>query len=349
MQINKINNLVYPEVYLSKTIQNVMASMPNISLKEPVKPCPPSHPLKPEKENDTSSFGCCSLFVIIGFVILISNWDKMKGEAFTIIPLLFLLGLVSIPLFFSLLTNGDGYEEKLAKYYEELRQLPQKEKEYESLLRNYEQAKQQYQQMYDELTSPPRLSEFRSKIIREEIKDLQPYLMNIEETDMVKKGASEKYFEGLLEHCFCDDWNYEIITDQKIPVGDTFYFPDIVLKSSNGLYIDIEIDEPYDASSGEPIHYITNGLSIDYKRNMYFQEHGWVVVRFAEKQICENPKACVEFLLQVETSILNMSFDNFCVPDDFLCPKWDEKQSHLWAYRRYRDSYFPTRKDFSID
>ena len=36
-----------------------------------------------------------------------------------------------------------------------------------------------------------------------------------------------------------------------------------------------------------------------------------------------------------------MSFEDLCASDDFVCPKWNEKLSHMWAYRKYRDSYVP--------
>lgn len=252
-----------------------------------------------------------------------------------------ILGIICIPLFFGLLINGDGYEEELSKYNEELQKFPQRQQEYKFLLEKYEKDQLQYKSLCDRIMSPAKLSEFRGGIIRKKLELLQPYFMDVEDTDVVKRGASESYFVEVLQHCFWEDLDSEVITDKKVPVGDTFYYPDIVFKTPNGIYIDIEIDEPYNGATGEPIHYTTNGLSIDYKRNKFFQEHGWVVVRFAEKQIFDNPRACVEFLLQLENCILEMSFDDLCISDDFVCPKWNEKLSHMWAYRKFRDSYVP--------
>lgn len=74
-----IGNPVYPEVYLSNTIKDVMMLVPQIPIQEPVKPIPPSPPIKPEKHNDTSYFGCMSVFVVVAFFFMISNCDKMKG------------------------------------------------------------------------------------------------------------------------------------------------------------------------------------------------------------------------------------------------------------------------------
>lgn len=336
-----IGNPVYPEVYLSNTIKDVMMLVPQIPIQEPVKPIPPSPPIKPEKHNDTSDFGCISVFVVVAFFFMISNWDKMEGEAFMAIPILLIIGIICIPLFFGLLINGDGYEEELSKYNEELQKFPQRQQEYKFLLEKYEKDQLQYKSLYDRIMSPAKLSEFRGGIIRKKLELLKPYFMDVEDTDVVKRGASESYFVEVLQHCFWEFLDSEVITDKKVPVGDTFYYPDIVFKTPNGIYIDIEIDEPYNGATGEPIHYTTNGLSIDYKRNKFFQEHGWVVVRFAEKQIFDNPRACVEFLLQLENCILEMSFDDLCISDDFVCPKWNEKLSHMWAYRKFRDSYVP--------
>ena len=149
-----IGNLVYPEVYLSNSIKDVMMLVPQIPIQEPVKPTPPSPPLKPEKRNDTSFFGCMSVIVVVTLILMISNWDKMKGEAFTAIPLLLIVGIICIPLFFSLLNNGDGYEEELSKYNEELRKFPQKQQEYKFLLEKYEQDQLQYKSLYDRIMSP---------------------------------------------------------------------------------------------------------------------------------------------------------------------------------------------------
>lgn len=62
------------------------------------------------------------------------------------------------------------------------------------------------------------------------------------------------------------------------------------------LYIDIEIDEPYDIVSHNPIHYKGNG---DNLRDRYFIRNGWCVLRFAEQQIVDNIEGTINYVKRV--------------------------------------------------
>ena len=66
------------------------------------------------------------------------------------------------------------------------------------------------------------------------------------------------------------------------------------------VHIDIEIDEPYSVNN-EPIHYIE--CDNDQKRNKYFIDHGWIVIRFSERQITLYPKGCLKIVEDVLSSI----------------------------------------------
>ncbi len=59
--------------------------------------------------------------------------------------------------------------------------------------------------------------------------------------------------------------------------------------------VDIEIDEPYIAESMVPIHYIACGD--DYRDNV-LNRHGWIVIRFTERQIKEQALSCAAYLVQ---------------------------------------------------
>ena len=91
----------------------------------------------------------------------------------------------------------------------------------------------------------------------------------------------------------------KVLENVKFPIlnRNYSYRPDFCLywKKKN-LYIDIEIDEPYDIVSRKPIHYQNNG---DNLRDRYFIRNGWCVIRFAEQQVKENIKGVINYVRRV--------------------------------------------------
>ena len=62
------------------------------------------------------------------------------------------------------------------------------------------------------------------------------------------------------------------------------------------IRIDVEIDEPYEATTRKPIHYLSCG---DMFRDHLLNRHGWTVVRLASQQIQQEPKVCAEWLVEL--------------------------------------------------
>lgn len=109
----------------------------------------------------------------------------------------------------------------------------------------------------------------------------------------------------------CEEHLCKMIRDLKLPdfyddvslfVGNypKPYEPDIAyIDVQKGIFIDIEIDEPYSGWERLPIHYKTKYGTIDDLRNNYFTERGWTVLRFSEKQVHEQPKSCLKRVYQL--------------------------------------------------
>ena len=74
-------------------------------------------------------------------------------------------------------------------------------------------------------------------------------------------------------------------------------------KNGINIFLDIEIDEPYeginDIKNRKPTHF----RFADVNRNNEFKNRGWIVVRFAEIQIHQNPDGCCRFIADVIKSI----------------------------------------------
>lgn len=149
------------------------------------------------------------------------------------------------------------------------------------------------------------------------------------------KGKSEAFFLRYLQKYFPK----QVYIDMALPAGEAFYYPDFALiNQKNQLFVDIEIDEPYNYK-GKPTH--TQGS--DDKRNAYFVESGWVVIRFAEEQIARQPLQCCKFLAQ---TLFQISNDKTFLqelqkaPDLTLMPfTWDSQAAQTMRANRTRDSY----------
>lgn len=115
------------------------------------------------------------------------------------------------------------------------------------------------------------------------------------------RGILEDSFEKMLSRFIKDP--YEVRSDiGLVNDSDLCYEPDIAIvhQGHPHVHIDIEIDEPYSVNN-EPIHYIE--CDNDQKRNKYFVDHGWIVIRFSERQISLYPKSCLKVVEDVLSSI----------------------------------------------
>ena len=119
---------------------------------------------------------------------------------------------------------------------------------------------------------------------------------------MAKEGRAEKLFQKHLDSYFPNKI-YANLTCQNSNYGrDYKYTPDAVyIDRSTGLYIDIEVDEPYTFSEEKAIHYYN--CHTDCRRNDFFLERGWIVIRFSEQQVVCCPDSCCKTLAQTIAEI----------------------------------------------
>jgi hypothetical protein len=154
-----------------------------------------------------------------------------------------------------------------------------------------------------------------------------------------QKGYKENDFYNQLKQYIAD---IEIANNvhMVIPNFNKPYEPDIVLfdKSLN-LYIDIEIDEPYDGYYRYPTHYTNpeDELKQDNIRDLFFTESGWVVIRFTEKQVHCQAYECIYYIKNVLHSIYNRTFsiEVKCETEN----QWDYNQCIQWQKFYYRERY----------
>lgn len=129
-----------------------------------------------------------------------------------------------------------------------------------------------------------------------------------------------------------------ILQNTSLPVHNRIYGykPDIaIVWREKNIFIDVEIDEPYDIISRKPIHY--KGCS-DKLRNSYFLDNGWFIIRVAEKQIVDNCKGVVDFIkfcfFQLAEDIRFKSKNNVNSIE-----RWSYSEAKKWAEEDYRETY----------
>ena len=154
-----------------------------------------------------------------------------------------------------------------------------------------------------------------------------------------QKGYKENDFYNKLKQTIKD---IEMTNNvhMVIPNFNKPYEPDIVLFDKNlNLYIDIEIDEPYDGYYRYPTHFINpeDEIKQDNIRDLFFAESGWIVIRFTEKQVHCQAYECIDYIKNVLNSLYNRNFVN-----DVTCQKenqWDYNECIQWQKIYYRENY----------
>lgn len=119
-----------------------------------------------------------------------------------------------------------------------------------------------------------------------------------------------------------------------IPHFNKPYEPDIVIIDRKyNLYIDIEIDEPYDGYYRYPTHETEK----DETRDLFFTESGWIVIRFTERQVHQQEQECIAYIKDVLNSIYTFQLEESsqCTSE----PQWDYQQAVRWEKMRYREKY----------
>lgn len=184
------------------------------------------------------------------------------------------------------------------------------------------------------------------------IKDCFPFVSMPKPNSVIKfprkgrighRGFTEPALEEELKTYFLHQRNLQFYIDRILIISDKTrpYEPDFVLIDeieNLNLFIDIEIDEPYDGIGRFPTH--CKGQD-DY-RNQFFNDRGWIVIRFSEKQIHENPKGCCRHIAEVIKSVN----DTFSIPQELQkCPTvqeeqfWTKVKSEKWAKENHREKY----------
>lgn len=339
----------YPEIYHSAEICDILNKEPQL----PIKPQEPKRLTQPIDPGEYDSDGYARCFWIFGMIFSIVGFYLGVSSEFGehTIPLVFGSILGFIVSFFALKIHTwdkRSHEEKQRKYKMDIANYPDEVRGYEKEFEKYKEELISYEKKVADITSPVSLEKFRSLEIRNYLRNRrEPAIIDIDLMDSIKIGASEGFFKEKLEL-----QGFNLIEGKKIKAGGGFFYPDILIEWS-GIYVDIEIDEPYAGNDGTPIHYIKEEwgfpTSIDEKRNEFFTKNGFEVIRFSEEQIFRTPNNCIQLISDFIEAILQGR--KYVLPENsnFKTDKWTYEESMKMAYRRFRRTYVPEEYATYID
>lgn len=129
-----------------------------------------------------------------------------------------------------------------------------------------------------------------------------------------------------------------ILQNISIPIRNRNYGykPDVaIIWKERNIYIDIEIDEPYDIVSRKPIHYISCS---DKLRNAYFVNNGWFVIRFAEEQIVKDLKNVCHIIYN-NIALITREKRFMKSNKDSEVERWTYEKAEQMASGYYREKY----------
>ena len=152
-------------------------------------------------------------------------------------------------------------------------------------------------------------------------------------------GVSEPKLFKALQRLKEVEPEIEVIKNVTLPIKkrNYGYKPDIaILWKSKGIAIDVEIDEPYDIKSREPIHCTDDEK--DYLRNAYFLENGWFVIRIAEEQVIKNVDGIYGYVSNIISAFAkDERFARDCSIDPVM--RWSKEEAKKMAVDGYREKY----------
>jgi hypothetical protein len=307
----------YPIILIPSQIQRIRSALP------PKPPFPvlsqPQQPGEEPKKINNTVIGIEAVAVTIPSIAMTSQGATAPGL------LLFLAGVGAIA----------------AQAWRQITTFPKRKQKhrrdvavYREEMEEYNRKKSRHEIEAKESQSPERVVEFQYKLLLDILRRTLPHDGN---GSNARRGSSEAMFGEYLGQYFPGMVHAGLTL--KIPNFDRPYTPDFTyIDERSNLHIDIEIDEPYVYHSGKPTHYAGK----DERRNNFFNDRGWIVIRFSEKQVVCHPDSCCKTIAR---QIAEITGDNLIlrrfnnIPDLQQQPQWTESEAIEMAEKRIRNKY----------
>lgn len=132
--------------------------------------------------------------------------------------------------------------------------------------------------------------------------------------------------------------------DVSITVDGHRYEPDFAyVDEDRGIYLDIELDEPY-SGRNHPCHCVDgNMMRNETDRTRRLTTSGWTVIRFSERQMFSQTMSCIGFVAR-EIAARDISFREkhsklISMPEPDADIRWTTDDSYRMMDGDYRYSY----------
>jgi len=307
----------YPIILIPKSIENAQNALPSVPYFTVPKPVKSSDSPQPLEINTLIAESTIALFVCLGLAFVNSLLGMLVG-----------FGCIAT-IAYHVFTMQRSFPKRKRIHDDAVRIYPQR-------LNEYQQARAEHQEKINQIRSPNNVSEYRRKQLLSVLCQTEAYDGN---RSKAQEGFSELKFYAYLNNYFKGKI-YRGLT-LNIPNFQYPYSPDFTyINRELNLYIDIEIDEPYEYMGRQATHYLYSEK--DNNRNSFFLFRGWIVIRFAEEQVVLYPQSCCKAIAKVISNVLGDNSDlmQFCnVPDLPLLRQWTELEAFEMSSKQYRETY----------
>ena len=214
---------------------------------------------------------------------------------------------------------------------------------YEYLMRCYNDELAAVDEAHRQNNDRAALARFRSQKVSEALMLTNCQLKPAEQCDV---DCNDDFYQILNEY-----FPEKVLTNYTIAQDDdnSCFVPNyIVSVSDRKLYIDVEIDVPYDLESGEPQSFVGSPANPDEEsfskqnHDSFFEKEGWVVIRFAEEQIVKQPISCCKYIAQTIYELIgdDLVLQKFNTVDNITpLDTWTFSQCESLREERYRENY----------
>lgn len=337
----------YPKVLFSYELARIIKSKPTL-LKKPEKPeLPQKQIFKKPEEIPEETMGCFGYgfiaMLITGLGVLLFNAGLTIGGFLVPIG-----GLMMIYYIFGWETIKEKREKKRDLYLNDLREYEdnkrKSESEYKNKLIEYKNKNESYDNDCKRVESRNVEMESESFLLPFRMKKIKSYFLESKQPQQFKgflqRSITHVFFKNYLSNKFPNQI-FDNLYFKNSDYENLLYIPDYVLYDKEmNLFVNIEVDEPYIGIDGTPIHF---EKSNDGERDDFLLRKKWIVIRFAEIQIIQNPNVCCDIVEEVITNLKSCFLkDDFSDnPEIQIVKNWSKEDAHKLAFQKYRNMYLP--------
>lgn len=306
----------YPVILIPqplKQVENVLPPVPSFDKSEPIAPGE-----EPQLLNGGVLFGAVTGLILSSFFIA-----AIDG-GLAILWFLFCAILIG----FKVVNEKNSYPQRHQAWLQQINNYEQEKK-------LYHQRRQEHELKVEAARNPENILEYRLQLIR---RVLSRTISHDGDNSRAQQGQSEPKFGRLLNKHFSSKIHAGLTL--FIPGYEYPYSPDFAyIDSSIRLFIDIEIDEPYVYKTGEETHCLNCWK--EQRRNNFFLDKGWLVIRFAEEQVVRWPLSCCKVIANAINRVTGETIPAELAnqADLPLIDRWTEEEAQYMAYENFRDSY----------